>query len=257
MAFAFWLGAWATADAQDLFAQDRLAQDRRAAVNLVLAIDVSESVDEWEHDLQNNGLATALRHPDVIAAIESVGGIGIAIFQWGNLGQHGMLIPWRTVRNGQEAMALADTVQRSRRSFKGAGTAIADALRFATELHIASPIQSVRKVIDISGDGPDNRGGRTREARDRAVNLGITINALPILNEHAQLDLYYRDLVVGGPKHFVMPAAIYEDFADAMVKKLIREIGDPVLSRALGRPAGPDQGQSRQGQSQQGQRQQG
>ncbi|MGH6895728.1 MAG: DUF1194 domain-containing protein [Geminicoccaceae bacterium] len=200
---------------------------------LVLAIDSSGSVEFAEFELQAGGIARAFRDPEVIEAIEGAApnGIAVAVIQWSGRRQHLMVVDWTKVTDAVSAKALAAAIEATGRTLIGE-TAIADALRFATEQLARGPFQGARRVIDLSGDGPTNAGGDPDPVRDAAVRAGITINALAILNENPSLDLYYAEHVIGGPGAFIVTARDYADFAHAIRLKLLREIRGAPLAEA-------------------------
>ena len=203
-------------------------------LELLLAVDVSSSVDRNEFDLQMRGLAEAFRHPGVVAAIEAAGdhGIAVALMLWADYAWQDMAVRWTAVRGAQDAARLAGAIGAAGRSISGGGTAVSSAISIGMEELTRNAFDGRRLVIDVSGDGRSVFTDATEEARDRAVALGIVINGLPILNEDAELDLYYRDSVIGGPGSFVLPAADYDAFATAIVAKLIREISRAPMSDA-------------------------
>jgi hypothetical protein len=205
-------------------------------VLLVLASDVSRSMDEEEAWLQREGTITALLNPEVLEAIGSGphGAIGLAVFEWSGPEHQSVLIPWMRVADAQDA---AHAARRIRAAPIGIGTwtAIATALDRARLMIEQAPFTSERRVIDISGDGPNNSGGSVEEARDRAIDAGIVVNGLPIMREAApltgwsgapppSLDVYYREAVTGGAGAFVLPAEDFQSFGRAMRRKLLREI---------------------------------
>jgi len=203
---------------------------------LVLAIDSSGSVDFAEFELQAGGIARAFRDPEVIEAINgsAPNGIAVSVIQWSGRRQHLVAVDWTKVTDAWSAAALAAKIEGTGRILIGE-TAIADALRFATEHLAYGPFQGARRIIDLSGDGPANAGGDPDPVRDAAVDDGITINGLAILNENPSLDRYYAEHVIGGPDAFVVAARDYRDFADAIRLKLLREIrGAPLAGRAHG-----------------------
>jgi hypothetical protein len=202
-------------------------------LELVLAIDSSGSVDFAEFELQASGIARAFRDPEVIEAIMGAApnGIAVSVIQWSGRRQHLVTIDWTRITNAASAQALAARIDAMGRVLIGE-TAIADALRFATEKFADGPFRGVRRIIDLSGDGPTNAGGDPDPIRDAAVWSGITINGLAILNESPMLDLYYADHVIGGPDAFVVPARDYDDFARAIRLKLLKEIRGAPLARA-------------------------
>ena len=210
-------------------------------LELVIAVDASGSVDNDEFALQVRGLAGAFRDPRVVAAIESHGaaGIAVAVMQWSSPGNQIVAVEWTAIADAASAAAFAERIEGAGRLLYGE-TAIAHALRFAAGLFVGGAFEGRRKVIDLSGDGPNNFGGVPRRVRDLAVAGGVTINGLAILNEYAELDRYYEDEVIGGPGAFVMIAADYADFATAIRNKLVREIAGPPIASVrcarLGRP---------------------
>lgn len=215
-----------------------LHQDRqsRAAelvdLQLVLAVDVSASVDPKEFQLQKRGIYEAFLHPDVIRAIRQAGNLGVAVtvVQWSGPGEQATAVDWALVRDRKSAAALSDKVRAMPRYAAGM-TYIAGAIRFSAARIEDSPFEGTRRVIDVSGDGPSDAGS-SRVQRDRAVALGITINGLVIystnlgLGELANKDLHdhYAKYVIGGPGAFLMKANDYEDYRIAIRRKLIREI---------------------------------
>ena len=219
-------------------------------LELVIAVDASGSVDNDEFALQVRGLAAAFRDPRVLAAIESQGaaGIAVAVMQWSSPGNQIVAVEWTAIVDAASAAAFAVRIEGAGRLLYGE-TAIAHALRFATGLFASGAFEGRRKVIDLSGDGPNNFGGVPRRIRDLAVAAGVTINALAILNEYAELDRYYEAEVIGGPGAFVMTVADYADFATAIRDKLVREIAGPPIASLrcarLGHPAIMDAGPAR------------
>ena len=212
---------------------------QRVQLELVLAVDVSLSVSAAEYELQVYGLAEAFRHRMVIEAIRSVGddGIAVALVQWSDNNQQVVGVDWTWLRDRASAEAFAAKIARMPRQYEGAGTAITRALEASVGMFWRNRFVGDRKVIDISGDGVDNRGPTPRRWRDIAALAGITVNGLAILNEEENLDVYYAENVIGGTGAFVMAAADYRDFADAIVRKLIREIfGAPIAEAPAPRP---------------------
>ena len=200
-------------------------------LELVLAVDSSFSVDREEFDLQMKGLASAFRDPRVIAAIRATGdhGIAVCLVQWADNWDQSMALDWTAIHDAGSAASFARRLQQTPRLFVGASTSITGALKFSIRQFERNRFEGRRKVIDVSGDGRHNQSTGPAGQRDLAVNLGITINGLAILNQDNQLDRYYRDHVIGGAAAFVMTTDSYRDFASAIVRKLVREIsGSPV-----------------------------
>lgn len=207
-------------------------------LELVLAVDTSSSVSAEEFDLQMRGLAGAFRHPDVLAAIEAAGDLGVAVslIQWSDTRKQFTAVDWVLLRSAAASEAFAEEIDRTPRILVGGGTAIGGALKFALESLLTNGYEGRRKVIDLSGDGRTNQGEQPQVARDLAVAAGVTINGLAILNEDPVIDRYYYSHVIGGTGAFVISATDYEDFSAAMLEKLVKEIsGTPI---ALG-PDGP------------------
>lgn len=201
------------------------------ALELVLAVDSSGSVDAAEFDLQLRGLSNAFRDRDVVAAIEAsgAGGIAVAVVQWAGPGHQLVVVDWMHVRDEATAADFALRIELAGRRMFGE-TAIGPVLNFALGMLLTNDYVGRRRVIDVSGDGETNFGKDPDLVRDRVVATGATINGLAILNEFPRLDRYYRQHVIGGDGAFVMSVADYNDFAAAMRAKLIQEIlGGPVV----------------------------
>ncbi len=193
---------------------------------LVLAIDVSSSVNYDEFGLQMNGYASAFRSEDVHAAILSgpYKKIAVAITQWAGLDEQRTMLNWAILGSKQDAENVAMQIENMPRAFPFGGTAISAALDHAHALLTKAPHTAPRKVIDLSGDGEISLGAPPQISRNRIVSQGVTINGLPILNEFPELDLYYSDHIIGGPGAFAEIAQGYEDFSRAIARKLVREI---------------------------------
>ena len=208
------------------------------ALELVLAVDTSTSVDREEFALQQQGFADAFRHPDVIAAIGRAGegGVAVSLVHWSGQGQQVTSLPWTVIRNAADALAMAARIDGSGRRLKGF-TDIAGALGYSLSLLQNNGLEGRRRVIDVSGDGTSN-GPSAAAARDAAVAAGVTVNGLVIHNEEydlgelAKINLFdhYKTHVVGGPGAFLMAAKDFHDFRTAIRKKLVREITGPVVS---------------------------
>jgi Protein of unknown function (DUF1194) len=195
-------------------------------LQLVLAVDASGSVDQVRFDLQKRGYVAAFRHPRVLQAIRSGASQAIAVTmtQWTGPMLQVQVVGWTLVGDADTAGAFASAIEAAPRQLFGGGTSISGAIDHAAGLFPKSPFRGARRVIDVSGDGSNNRGRPVTFARDEAVAAGIGINGLPILALEPDLDRYYYDSVIGGPGAFVVAAQNYETFADAILKKLITEI---------------------------------
>jgi hypothetical protein len=193
---------------------------------LVLAVDVSGSVDTARFELQKRGYAAAFRDVTVKAAIRATptGSIAVAMTQWTGPELQAVAVDWTLIDGDAAADAFADAIDRTPRALFGGGTSISGAIDHARTMFPLSRFQSARRVIDVSGDGANNRGRPVAEARDAAVQAGMVINGLPILALEPDLDVHYRTQVIGGPGAFVLPAKTYDTFAEAIRGKLVVEI---------------------------------
>lgn len=203
-------------------------------LELVLAVDVSLSIDASEARLQRQGYVSAFRDPQVRRAIKDgiLGRIAVTYFEWANSAHTQMVVPWTLIDSDAAAEAFAAALEL-RRPGPAHYTSISGAIDFGARLFEISGFEGTRQVIDVSGDGPNNWGDLVTHARDRAVAQGITINALPILDNGPgpfgrynvpNLDLYFRDCVIGGPAAFIVVAESFDAFASAIRRKLILEI---------------------------------
>ena len=210
---------------------------------LVLAADVSRSIDSQKFQLQREGYAAALADPRVIDAIQSGrrGRIGVLFLEWSGFGNQKVVIDWTVVDGPKTAQAFGDRLLESPRSFADR-TSISGGIDAAVAQLARAPFEAQRRTIDVSGDGTNNAGRDVGLARDEALALGISINGLVILSEtplpwnpeHTNppggLAKYYRDNVTGGPGSFVLEAKDFNSFGDAIVKKMIAEIADATPS---------------------------
>jgi len=230
-----------------LFARPGLAQlepivpgpQAAVALELVLAVDTSSSVSPEEFDLQMKGFAGAFREPSVIAAIAATGASGIAVsmIQWSDNRRQQVAVDWQHLTNEDSVADFAVAIDETPRFLDGGGTAIGGAIEFALAELSRNSFEGTRKVIDISGDGRANQGASPDGLRDLAVLQGVTVNGLAILNEDSSVADYYRKNVIGGEGAFVITANDYESFAQAILEKLIKEIGGvPIAEGPAPRP---------------------
>jgi len=206
-------------------------------LELVLAVDVSGSIDADEAALQRQGYVDAFRHPEVIAAIRSgmTRRIAVAYFEWAGEGWQTPVLDWAVIETEGDARAFADRLADAPIG-TGPWTSISSAIDFAVPMFDANGIEGTRRVIDVSGDGTNNTGRPVPAARDEAVARGIVINGLPIMNDRLNvsrppmpnLDLYFRNCVIGGPGAFVVTAADFRAFGEAIRRKLVLEIAGAV-----------------------------
>lgn len=199
---------------------------------LVLAIDCSFSVDTTEFRLQMEGLGRAFRHHEIIDAIAKgpLGRIGVGVYQWSDDRSQIIVVPWTIIDSASSANALADQLETMPRKLAEGGTSISSAMRFGAAMLEASPFKAYRRVIDMSSDGRNNIGISPDRVRNEIVKRGMTINALVIINEWPTLDKYFENQVVGGSGNFVIIANDYVAYAEAIYRKLLKEITGPGIS---------------------------
>jgi Protein of unknown function (DUF1194) len=204
---------------------------------LILAADVSRSIDAAKFQLQRDGYAAAISDPRVVEAIRSGGNgrIGLTFVEWSGIGAQRVVIDWTAIGDAAAAKDFGDRLVETPRSFADR-TSISGAIEFALDRFANAPFSATHRVIDISGDGTNNAGRDVRELRDEAIAKGVTINGLVILSEtpmawnpdHTNppggLDNYYRNNVIGGPGAFVMVAQNFNSFGQAIIAKMIAEV---------------------------------
>ena len=205
-------------------------------IELVLAVDVSLSMSPDELDIQREGYAAALTHDRVLEAIAegAHGKIAVTYFEWaGTTSQH-VVVPWTIIATREDAerlvkqLAVAPPASARR-------TSISSALEFGGDLFAESQYRGAKRVIDISGDGPNNQGPPVNFIRDELTARGITINGLPLMTNGGlssaydveNLDLYYTDCVIGGPGAFMIPVNDWTQFPEAIRRKLVLELAGP------------------------------
>jgi hypothetical protein len=206
---------------------------------LVLAVDASGSVDRVRFELQKQGYVAAFRHPRVTQAIQSgpTQSIAVIMMQWTGPSLQVIAVPWTRISDSASANAFADQIAAAPRALFGGGTSISGAIDTSMALLFDNPYEATRRVIDVSGDGSNNRGRSVDQARDEAVRAGVGINGLPILALEPDLDQYFRQNVIGGPGAFVVAAKDFETFGEAILKKLIAEIAGIDPSDVIGTQA--------------------
>ena len=200
------------------------------ALELILAVDVSGSIDTNEFQLQNDGMAAAFENPSLIAAVEALkGGMLVTVTHWSGTNRHRQMTAWHSLDDAASMAAFASEVRQSGRAWRNFSTAIGEALRHAVEVSVEAPQTCKRKVIDVSGDGVSNEG-RAPALFSRALAAqGYTINGLVIRGADPDPVAHYRAEVIGGPGAFVEIAASFEDYPRAILKKLLREIDQPLI----------------------------
>lgn len=222
------LGAAAAAFGMAPFRRSSWAQPYDVDLALVLAIDCSFSVDAGEFRLQMQGLGRAFMHEDVKAAIRrgNLQRIAVTAVQWSDELNQVVVLPWTIVAGDADSDEVGMILHNMPRRLAEGGTSISTALMYCAAQFESAPLAE-RRVIDVSSDGRNNIGPPVNAARDRIVGRGITINGLTILNEWPTLDAYFERQVVGGEGHFVIAARDYDSYAEAIYRKLLREITGP------------------------------
>ncbi|MEO0771892.1 MAG: DUF1194 domain-containing protein [Pseudomonadota bacterium] len=200
-------------------------------IALVLAVDVSGSVDRDEYRIQMDGLAEALRDPSVADAL-LVGGAAIAVVQWTGTTRQALSVPWTEVTAPNDLDTLARRIEAVPREWRNYSTAIGEALSFSLTQFETAPV-CARRVIDISGDGLSNEGVPPTQIHAQLVDLDVTVNALVIEGAEPDLTAYFRENVISGAGAFVITANSYEDYPDRMRRKLLREVSKPVSGRVI------------------------
>lgn len=215
-------------------------------VELVLAVDVSRSMEPFELEIQRRGYAAALRSPEVHAAIARgpLGYVALTYVEWA--GDQRVIVPWRIIQSPQDAIDFADALSvQFEDGFRR--TSISGALDYATQSIQTNIYKGLRRVIDVSGDGPNNLGAPVLDARSRALSAGIVINGLPLMTRRdgptalwgiEDLDVYYENCVIGGPGAFVVPVTDWADFEAAVTRKLILELAGSAPRRIWRTAAG-------------------
>jgi|SoiMethySBSTD1v2_1073268.scaffolds.fasta_scaffold265371_2 uncharacterized protein DUF1194 len=210
---------------------------------LVLAVDVSSSMDSDEQDLQRQGYVNALRSAMVLGAIRSgrTGRIAVIYVDWSDAFDQRIVVPWTVIGDHEQATIFARALEEKATRMARGATSISGAIDFGRRLLMTAPFVAARKVIDISGDGKNNHGASVAQARSATLFQDITINGLPLVfkNRDRPPDLwndvehYYRDCVIGGVGAFMVPVYRTAQFADAIRDKLVREIASPAPDPAF------------------------
>jgi hypothetical protein len=211
-------------------------------VELILAVDVSYSMDMDELAVQREGYAQAIVSKEFLQALKSLpnGKISVTYFEWAASSDQKIIIPWRLIDGPETADAVAEEILKTpiRRASR---TSISGAIYFAMPLFDENPYKGMRRVIDISGDGPNNNGAPVTGAREMALSKGIVINGLPIMVKEPSystmdidnLDWYYEDCVIGGPGSFVVAIKDREKFKEAIRAKLLLEVAGKTPERRV------------------------
>ncbi len=229
------------AAAAALAAAEGHAADRAVDLELVLAVDASRSIDEDEYDLQRQGYMKALANERVLSAIRAgpLGAVAICYVEWSSETEQTKVVDWMLIKDRDSAAVFVASLAKAPRFFN-ARTSISGAIDYSLAQFAGNGFEGTRRVIDVSGDGVNNRGRPVNAARDQALEAGVTINGLVIINDRPEpwqtypvaLDRYFRDNVIGGPGAFLVVVKDFESFGEAITRKLIIEIS--------GEPAAPD-----------------
>ena len=204
---------------------DHPARAQECGLELVLAMDVSRSVVSSEFDLQMGGLALAFRDPEVAEAITwTPGGVMATVTQWSGAAAQMQPVPWTHLTDAASAAAFAAAIERQERAFFASYTAVGEALFHANRLSATNPRRCARRVIDISGDGASNRGRPALPMAEALAANGVTVNGLVIMGAWPDPVEYYLRNVVRGDGAFLETAANFADYADAIKRKLLREL---------------------------------
>ena len=204
-------------------------------VELALMVDVSRSMGPSELEIQRRGYAEAIASDEVVGAILNgfTGRIALTYVEWAGSGSNRVIIPWTLIDSREAAEAISEELT-SNFSFGMRRTSITGAIQFAVEDMEMNEFDGLRRVIDISGDGPNNQGGSVERARDTAVEKGYVINGLPLMTQDGNsfwdlddLDLYYETCVIGGPGAFVIPVRDWAEFPLAVRRKIVLELVGP------------------------------
>jgi hypothetical protein len=204
----------------------RLAAAVPVDLALVLAVDTSGSVGEARLRLQTEGYARALRRPELVAAVRGGrrGRIALSLIQWSGAERQTQAVGWRLIEDAAGARAFAAAIDEAPGTIPD-WTSISGAIDFARGLLAACPYPARRRVLDISGDGPNNDGRPVEAARDEVLAAGITINGLALLDLEPSLGEYFEASVIGGPGAFAMAVGDLAGFGEALLRKLVTEIG--------------------------------
>ncbi|MEM7237707.1 MAG: DUF1194 domain-containing protein [Pseudomonadota bacterium] len=204
------------------------------ALELILATDVSGSIDQYEYRVQADGLAAAFQDQRLAKAIDAMeGGLIITHLQWSGASRQTQVTPWRHLTDGASVAAYGDELQGTGRKWRNFSTAIGEALLFAEEVSTQAPLACKRRVIDVSGDGVSNEGSDPGKVSDRLESLGYTINGLVIRGAEPDPVGHYQSEVIAGETAFIEIATDFEDYPEAILRKLLREIDPPLLTSGL------------------------
>lgn len=214
-----------------IFAGQKTRASSGVDVAILVALDVSASVDAGEFDLMREGMAAAISSPEVASAVVNGkrGAVAVSVVQWSGFTEQEMKLDWARLSSIAELDEFANRIRKMNRRYDDGATDIGGALNFSRKKILSSPFHANRNVIDLVGDGPNNVNFSPSIERDLAIKDGITINGLAIIGEVSVLEEYFIRFIIGGPNAFVEKTADFDGFKRAMERKLIREIGSMLL----------------------------
>lgn len=246
---AYTVPAFAAGGTQGAFQFSNYDPTKEVDVELVLAVDISQSMDTEEQEVQRAGYVAALTSTEFLDAVQfgPIGRVAIAYMEWGGVDEHFLVADWMVVQDKKSADSFAAQIAEAPLR-QVQRTSITSALKKSIEMVQSNEYAGLRQVIDISGDGPNNQGGSVTDARDQLIATGVTINGLPLMMKSNKntwqamlnLDHYYEDCVIGGPGSFAIPVRSKEGFGAAIRMKLVMEIAgltfeEPLVKRASAR----------------------
>ena len=201
------------------------------ALELILATDVSGSIDQREFALQAGGMAEAFANERLIAAIEAqAGGVLVTHTQWSGASRQRQVIPWRLLSDRSSILAFSEELHQTGRVWRNFSTAIGEALVHAGGVSAGAPQRCARRVIDVSGDGVSNEGRPPSAEAQRLAELGYTINGLVIRGAAPDPVAHFETEVIAGPGAFIETADSFEDYPEAFLRKLLREVDPPLIT---------------------------
>ena len=217
-----------------MFAQNTFATDKPVALELVLAADVSSSVNAIEYNLQVTGYVRAFQDENIIAAINALGpgGIAVTYVEWSSRRHQNQVVGWSHITDAESAFAFANAISNKTNRTNRNGTAIGEAILFSVNLFQDNGFISYKRTIDISADDRYNSGSAPSYARNAAMRQGVTVNGL-VIDKSGKLAEFFRKNVIGGESSFVMTANTFQDFGTAIKKKLLRELASQALVSSL------------------------
>jgi Ca-activated chloride channel family protein len=203
---------------------------RACALELILAVDVSGSIDAEEFDLQTGGLAAAFEHDSLVSAVSELeGGMIVTMTQWSGISRQRQMTGWHHAHDRASLAALAASIRSAGRAWRNFSTAVGEALEHARAVSADAPMPCARRVIDVSGDGMSNEGRPPAADSAELAAAGFTVNALVIRGADPDPVPHFRDEVIAGPGAFVEIADGFDDYPRAILRKLLREIDQPLI----------------------------